>query len=97
MLPLCNLRSSSGLLTAERGPLQILADAAYAAAELRAVLTAAGHRLLIKPPALKPAVIGGFMLDDFVIDTTAARSPALPGIPSRWPRPGAVASSAAPP
>jgi hypothetical protein len=59
------------LLADERGPLQILADAAYAAAELRADLTAAGHRLLIKPPALKPAVVGGFTLDDFVIDTSA--------------------------
>lgn len=57
------------LLAAEDGRLQILADAAYAAAELRAALTAAGHRLLIKPPALKPAVPGGFTLDDFVIDT----------------------------
>ncbi|GAA4958660.1 hypothetical protein HD597_000787 [Nonomuraea thailandensis] len=60
-----------GLLAAERGVLQILADAAYAAAGLRAALTDAGHRLLIKPPALKPAVIGGFTLDDFAIDTTA--------------------------
>ncbi len=59
------------LLAGENGLLQILADAAYAAAELRAVLTAAGHRLLIKPPALKPAVVGGFTLDDFTIDTTA--------------------------
>ncbi|MEV4018858.1 transposase, partial [Nonomuraea angiospora] len=60
-----------GLLAHERGQLQILADAAYAAAELRAALTASGHRLLIKPPALKPAVVGGFTLDDFVIDTGA--------------------------
>jgi hypothetical protein len=58
-----------GLLAAEDGPLQILADAAYSAAELRASLTAAGHQLLIKPPALTPAVIGGFTLDDFAIDT----------------------------
>ncbi|MFI0421740.1 transposase [Spongiactinospora sp. 9N601] len=59
------------LLAHERGPLQILADAAYAAAGLRATLTTAGHRLLIKPPALKPAVPGGFTLDDFSIDTGA--------------------------
>ncbi|WP_127936482.1 transposase [Nonomuraea polychroma] len=51
--------------------MQILPDAAYAAAELRAALTAAGHRLLIKPPAPKPAVPGGLTLDDFTIDTTA--------------------------
>ncbi|MFI9842084.1 hypothetical protein ACIHFD_33970 [Nonomuraea sp. NPDC051941] len=48
---------ASDLLDHERGPLQILADAAYAA-ELRATLTDAGHRLLSKPPALKPAVLG---------------------------------------
>ncbi|WP_203880396.1 transposase, partial [Planobispora takensis] len=59
------------LLAHERGPLQILADAAYAAAELRAALSGAGHRLLIKPPALTPAVAGGFTLDDFAIDTAA--------------------------
>ncbi|MEQ4726295.1 IS1182 family transposase [Nonomuraea sp. B19D2] len=59
------------LLAGEHGQLQILADAAYAAAELRAALTVAGHRLLIKPPALKPAVVGGFTLDDFAIDTGA--------------------------
>ncbi|RBQ14490.1 IS1182 family transposase [Spongiactinospora rosea] len=52
------------------GALQILADAAYAASGLRAALTTAGHRLLIKPPALKPAVPGGFTLDDFIIDTS---------------------------
>ena len=60
-----------GLLAHERGRLHVLADAAYAPAELRAALTEAGHRLLIKPPALKPAVIGGFTLDDFAIDTAA--------------------------
>jgi len=59
------------LLAAESGPLQLLADAAYATAALRADLTAAGHRLLIKPPALTPAVPGGFTLDDFTIDTDA--------------------------
>ncbi|WP_237105414.1 transposase [Nonomuraea sp. MG754425] len=59
------------LLADEDGELQILADAAYAAAELRAGLAAAGHRLLIRPPALKPAVPGGFTLDDFAIDTSA--------------------------
>ncbi|MFG6198242.1 hypothetical protein [Nonomuraea sp. JJY05] len=31
----------------------------------------AGHRLLIKTPALKPAVAGGFTPDDFAIDTSA--------------------------
>ncbi|MFD0480586.1 transposase [Nonomuraea thailandensis] len=86
-----------GLLAAERGVLQILADAAYAAAGLRAALTDAGHRLLIKPPALKPAVIGGFTLDDFAIDTTAGTVTCPAGHTVRSPRPGAVTSSAASP
>ncbi|NJP96445.1 hypothetical protein HCN51_44645 [Nonomuraea sp. FMUSA5-5] len=60
-----------GLLAGEHGPLQILADAAYDAVGLRAALTTAGHRLLIKPSALKPVMIGGFTLDDFAIDTAA--------------------------
>ncbi|WP_438672101.1 transposase [Spongiactinospora gelatinilytica] len=46
-------------------------DVAAATAGLRATLTTAGHRLLIKPPALEPAVPGGFTLDDFAIDTGA--------------------------
>ncbi|WP_079036371.1 IS1182 family transposase [Streptomyces silaceus] len=58
------------LLAEETGVLQVLADAAYSSADLRATLTAAGHRLLIKPPALKPAVPGGFTLDDFHVDAT---------------------------
>ncbi|MFF1374766.1 IS1182 family transposase [Streptomyces sp. NPDC058308] len=53
------------LLAEETGVLDVLADAAYSSADLRATLTAAGHRLLVKPPALKPAVPGGFTLDDF--------------------------------
>ncbi|MEU7864989.1 IS1182 family transposase [Nonomuraea sp. NPDC049141] len=79
------------LLVDEDGELQILADAAYAAAEFRAALTAAGHRLLIKPPALKPAVPGGFTLDDFAIDTAggtvtcpAGHAVALAGAAGRY-------------
>ncbi|MEZ7126351.1 hypothetical protein ACBR40_13560 [Nonomuraea sp. AD125B] len=51
------------------GPLQVFGDAAYATAELRASLTTAGHRPLIKPSALTPTVNGGFTVDDFAIDT----------------------------
>ena len=34
------------------------------------MLTAAGHELFIKPAPLKTAVVGGYSLDDFAIDTT---------------------------
>ncbi|WP_157519319.1 transposase [Herbidospora mongoliensis] len=37
----------------------------------RHALTSAGHRTVIKPAPLRPAVPGGFNLDDFAIDTTA--------------------------
>jgi IS5 family transposase len=60
-----------GLLDQETSLLQILADSAYSSADLRTHLTAAGHRLFIKPAPLKAAVPGGLTLDDFRIDTTA--------------------------
>lgn len=60
------------LLEAETEPLVVLADSAYSSWRLRERLTAAGHRLLIKPPAPKRAVTGGFTLDDFRIDTTTS-------------------------
>jgi hypothetical protein len=34
-------------------------------------LAQAGHELFIKPAPLKTAVVGGYSLDDFAIDTTA--------------------------
>ncbi|MFC5144533.1 IS1182 family transposase [Streptomyces aureoversilis] len=59
------------LLEEEHGPRDVLADSAYSTTVLREKLTAAGHRLLIKPAALKKAVTGGFTLDDFHIDSAA--------------------------
>lgn len=85
------------LLAAERGPLQILADAAYAAAELRATLTDAGHRLLIKPPALSPPWSAGSLWTTSSSTPAPARSPAPPGTLSRSPPPRAATSNAAPP
>lgn len=58
------------LLAAEQAPVQVFADTAYSTGDVRHALTAAGHRLLIKPAPLRPAVPGGFTLDDFAIDTT---------------------------
>ncbi|GGV05896.1 hypothetical protein GCM10010211_85780 [Streptomyces albospinus] len=59
------------LLAQETGTLDVLADSAYSTAALRKELTTGGHRLLIKPAALKEAVTGGFTLDDFRIDAPA--------------------------
>ncbi|MBP2403480.1 transposase [Streptomyces syringium] len=58
------------LLNEETQAFDILADSAYSTAALRAALIEAGHRLLIKPAALRKAA-GGFTLDDFRIDAAA--------------------------
>jgi IS5 family transposase len=49
----------------------LLGDAAYGTAGLRAALATAGHTPILKPPPLRPAVPGGFTLDEFRIDTGA--------------------------
>jgi hypothetical protein len=42
-------------------------DSAYGAGELRDVIGKAGHRAVIKPGPLRPAVEGGFTIDDFTV------------------------------
>ncbi|MFD7714223.1 IS1182 family transposase, partial [Streptomyces sp. NPDC059786] len=61
------------LLADEDQPLQIFGDTAYSGHRYRATLTAAGHQVVCKPAPLKPALPGGFTLDDFLIDTAAAQ------------------------
>ena len=48
--------------------LEVLGDTAYGTGEARAALTDAGHTPIIKPAPLRPAVAGGFTIDDFTID-----------------------------
>ena len=48
--------------------LEVLADSAYASGDALAALDAAGHRAVIKPWPLRPAIPGGFTLDDFTHD-----------------------------
>ena len=57
-----------GLLDGEQSPVQALADSAYGSGQARAELAAAGHEAVIKPIPLRPAVPGGFTLDDFTIN-----------------------------
>jgi transposase len=59
------------LLAGEQAPVGLFADAAYDTGEARHRLHQAGHHLVIKPAPLRPAVPGGFTLDDFAIDTAA--------------------------
>jgi hypothetical protein len=60
------------LLADEETAVDAFGDTAYSAGDLRQALHQAGHRLFFKPAPLRPAVPGGFTLDDFAIDTAAA-------------------------
>jgi hypothetical protein len=46
-------------------------DSAYGTGDLRAAIATAGHRAVIKPWPLLPAVAGGFTADDFTVDAAA--------------------------
>jgi hypothetical protein len=59
------------LLAVEGSPAEVYGDSAYGTGALRAVLNQAGHTAVIKPKPLRPAVEGGFTLDDFTVDETA--------------------------
>jgi hypothetical protein len=51
--------------------LEVYGDSAYGSGEARAAYRDAGHDTVIKPGPLRPAVPGGFTLDDFTIDEQA--------------------------
>ena len=55
----------------EEGPATWYGDSAYGTGELRAALAAAGHQAVIKPGPLRPAVPGGFTVDDYAVDEQA--------------------------
>jgi hypothetical protein len=59
------------LLAGEDAGLQVLGDTAYGTGQARADLAAAGHTAIIKPGPLKPAVEGGFTIDEFTADEQA--------------------------
>jgi hypothetical protein len=50
---------------------QVLGDSAYATGDSLDAIIGTGHEPLVKPWASKPAVPGGFTLDDFQIDEAA--------------------------
>jgi hypothetical protein len=54
--------------TAAGQAFEVLGDTAYGTGETRAALTADGHTPIIKPAPLRPAVTGGFTIDDFTVD-----------------------------
>src|SRR4051795_10293574 len=59
------------LLAEEADPVQVLGDSAYGTGELLAAVSEGGHTAIIKPWPLRPAVEGGFTLDEFTVDETA--------------------------
>jgi hypothetical protein len=48
--------------------LEVYGDSAYGSGEARAAYRDAGHDTVIKPGPLRPAVPGGFTVDDFTVD-----------------------------
>lgn len=50
---------------------EVLADSAYGTGDMLARLGASGHTPVIKPWPTKPAVEGGFTIDDFAYDQDA--------------------------
>jgi hypothetical protein len=46
-------------------------DSAYGTGEFRGAIERAGHRAVIKPKPVQPAVEGGFSCDDFIVDERA--------------------------
>jgi hypothetical protein len=58
----------------------VLADSAYGTGDMLAALASTGHTPVIKPWPLRPAVEGGFTLDDFTVDEVAGTSTCPNGI-----------------
>lgn len=58
------------LLDDEPAPVRVLGDSAYGTGDTRAALAERKHVAVIKPIPLRPAVPGGFTIDDFAVDLT---------------------------
>ena len=74
----------------EPGEFEVLGDSAYGTGDARAALADAGHTAIIKPMLLRPAVAGGFTLDDFTVDEAAGTVTCTNGV-TRTLTPGRVA------
>jgi hypothetical protein len=65
------LAGEAGQARAGGDPPAWYGDSAYGTGELRDAIARAGHRAVIKPKPLQPAVPGGFTIDDFTVDEQA--------------------------
>lgn len=54
--------------TQDQEKIQVLGDSAYGSGEMLECLETAGHQAVVKPKPLRPAVSGGYVLDDFDYD-----------------------------
>ena len=63
--------AAPGLIAEEPAGTEVLGDSAYSSGEFRDHLERRGMTPVIKPPPLRPAVAGGYTLDDFGIDHNA--------------------------
>jgi hypothetical protein len=68
------------LLTGEDGPLDVLADSAYGTGQALNQLDQAGHRPLVKPWPVTPAIPGGFSVEDFTVDEAAGTATCPAGV-----------------
>jgi Transposase DDE domain/Transposase domain (DUF772) len=66
---------------------EVLADSAYATGDALAELTRAGHTPILKPWPLRPAVEGGFTLDDFPVTEPTGDQPGSVSCPNGHTRP----------
>jgi IS5 family transposase len=63
--------AAADLLADEPAGTEVLGDSAYGSGEFRDHLERRGMSAVIKPPPLRPAVPGGYTLDDFTFDLDA--------------------------
>lgn len=59
------------MIAREAEAAEVYGDSAYGTGDLRAALAEGGHTAVVKPKPLKPAVEGGFTLDEFTVNETA--------------------------
>jgi hypothetical protein len=76
-------------------PVEVLADSAYGTGDALHALAQAGHTPVIKPWPLRPAVEGGFTLDDFTLNATGDAVTCPNGITRPITAKGAVSFGAA--
>jgi hypothetical protein len=71
------------LLAGENDQVEVLGDSAYGTGEMLDATGQAGHTPVIKPWPLRPAVAGGFTLDDFTVDEDTATVTCPNGLTAR--------------